>query len=71
MLRCRPTRIVLKQEDVQEYESNRAVWIAEKSSQDKAIDKSRIHQHDTSDSNAGTDKRKQKMLDRLGMKGNA
>lgn len=31
MLRCRPTRIVLKQGDMQEYEFKRSDWVAEKS----------------------------------------
>ena len=29
MLRCRPTRITLKQEDMQEYEVKRIEWCAE------------------------------------------
>lgn len=34
MLRCRPTRMLLKQDDIEEYKSKRAVWAAEKEAVD-------------------------------------
>lgn len=39
MLRCRPTRVVLKQEDMQEYESRRDEWIAAKASAEGRSDR--------------------------------
>jgi len=74
MLRCRPTRIVLKQEDMQEYEAKRNEWVAEKVASEGKPARSNTNAGDKTSAadlvDAVQRQTRQSRRDRLGVTGN-